>query len=62
MNNEKDINSISQNCIKAFQDDGNGNLLVGTFLGGIDVINLQTGKINHIKHNPNFSEIGRAHV
>lgn len=52
MNDEKNPNSISQNCIKAFQDDEFGNLWVGTYLGGIDIINLQSGKIEHFKHNP----------
>ena len=55
MNDEKNINSISQNCIKAFLDDGKGNLWIGTFLGGIDVIHLQTGEITHFKHNPDIA-------
>ena len=38
-------NSLSKNCIKAFLDDGKGNLWVGTYMGGIDVVDLQTGKI-----------------
>src|SRR5690606_3055593 len=55
VSDEKNSNSISQNCIKAFQDDGEGNLWVGTYLGGVDVVHLQTGKISHFKHNPNVA-------
>jgi len=45
-------NSLSRNCIKALLDDGKNNLWIGTFLGGIDVLNLQTGVFKHYTNNP----------
>ncbi len=32
--------------------DGRGNLLIGTFWGGIDVLNTATGKMKHYRHIP----------
>ena len=32
-------------------DDGKGNLWIGTFWGGIDVLNLKSGKITHYRHS-----------
>ncbi len=63
MADENDKNSISTNCIKAFLDDKKGNLWVGTFMGGIDIINLKTRKISHFKHEPdNFKSLSDNNV
>ncbi|HPF51318.1 MAG TPA: two-component regulator propeller domain-containing protein [Draconibacterium sp.] len=42
---------ISQNCIKAFLDDGYGKLWVGTYLGGIDVIDLKTRAVTNYQYD-----------
>jgi hypothetical protein len=45
-------NSLSSSCIKAIEEDANGNIWVGTYLGGLNLYNRQTGTFKHFRHDP----------
>ncbi len=44
---------LSCNCIKSFCPDGIGNILIGTYLGGLNQINLSNGKTKFYYHEIN---------
>lgn len=51
----KDANSLSSNNIKSLSLDGD-NLWIATFRGGLNSLNLKSGKITHYRNNPNDPE------
>ncbi|MFW5656072.1 MAG: hybrid sensor histidine kinase/response regulator transcription factor [Bacteroidota bacterium] len=50
-----DANGLSNNCIKAIAPDGLGNVLIGTYLGGLNQYDPLTGQNKIYKNNPNDS-------
>jgi signal transduction histidine kinase/ligand-binding sensor domain-containing protein/DNA-binding response OmpR family regulator len=42
---------LSNNCIKSIQRIGEGKVLIGTYLGGLNLYNLTTGEISIFKHD-----------
>ncbi|MGE5497218.1 MAG: two-component regulator propeller domain-containing protein [Syntrophothermus sp.] len=50
-NNPKYENSLSSNDIYAINEDPLGLIWVGTNGGGIDLINAETGRISHLRHD-----------
>lgn len=47
-------NGLSRNCIKAILPDGYGNILIGTYQGGLNVYNPVSKKIKCHMHNQQF--------
>ncbi len=47
-------NGLSSNCIKAICPDNKGNVLIGTYLGGLNMYNPATGKVKVFLHDPNI--------
>lgn len=43
---------LSSNCIKAICPDGRGNILIGTYLGGLNRYNPKTGRITIYVNDP----------
>ncbi|MGE4287578.1 MAG: two-component regulator propeller domain-containing protein [Salinivirgaceae bacterium] len=46
-------NGLSSNCVKAISPGNNGTILIGTYLGGLNVYQPDTRKVIQYKHNPN---------
>jgi ligand-binding sensor domain-containing protein len=44
VHNPADSNSLSGNLVRVIKEDRNGNLLVGTENGGLNIFNLETGQ------------------
>jgi len=51
----KNLNSISHNDVRSIYEDGNKNLWIGTFGGGLNKFNYTTGKFNRIKSSSTIS-------
>jgi len=47
-NNINDLSSISENDVRCLKEDDNGNMWIGTNGGGINMLNLSTGKFSAI--------------
>lgn len=45
-------NSLSSNIITSIIEDNSGNLWIGTFNGGVNLLNKKTGQIRNFKNNP----------
>jgi ligand-binding sensor domain-containing protein/DNA-binding CsgD family transcriptional regulator len=50
---EKKANSLSSDVITCLGEDFNGDILVGTYMGGLNVIHPQNGLIRHYEPKPN---------
>lgn len=46
----KTSNGLSNNLITAIHQDRSGKLWIGTYGGGLNVLNLQSGRFTHFKH------------
>jgi len=51
-NDPNDSNSLSQNYTLCIAEDRTGNLWIGTFHGGLDRYNPQTGEFRHFRADP----------
>lgn len=50
---DKDVNSLSSNVITSLGEDILGNILIGTYAGGLNVYNPQKKRFKHYKNDPN---------
>lgn len=55
LNNPNDPNSISNNKITSINFDSDGNLWIGTYGSGLDILNPETNKFQHFRHNKSDS-------
>ncbi len=46
-------NGLTNNCIKAMCYDQNGHLLIGTYLGGLNILDLKSDSVEHFLYDPN---------
>ncbi|MBX2991896.1 MAG: hypothetical protein KF749_12110 [Bacteroidetes bacterium] len=53
--NPADTNSLSDDAVLALCEDGDGNLWIGTFSGGLNRLSLSTEKIQRFIHHPSDS-------
>lgn len=53
---ESDLYKIEGNTIMSFAEDWEGNILIGTDGGGINIIDNNTGQINAVKYDPGNPE------
>ena len=52
IHDEKNINSLSNNCIKSIIQDSEGNFWIGTFLGGLNHYHVKQRKFTHFMNDP----------
>lgn len=49
---EANLNSLSYNDVKAFCEDSNGNIWIGTDGGGLNLFSRKTKVFKHYKYSP----------
>jgi ligand-binding sensor domain-containing protein len=52
-NDEKNEHTLSSNCIQYVSGDYEGNLVIATFGGGLNLLNRKTGFVTRYRHDPN---------
>lgn len=55
-NEANNRNTISSNVITALAEDPEGNLLIGTYSGGLDILDKKTGKFSYFLQKPKAGE------